>query len=95
MSVGLKQATKIAANMFMMACDGKDGEMVCYPLGYLEDGEADARQEMSVLFHHYMVEGKELRNKRLTTLIKLMEITDKVDVVVLWNDSQHDRYWAD
>jgi hypothetical protein len=93
MTVSAKQATKVAQNMFMMLCDGIGDEKVCYPIGYLAagSGRADAEEEMALLRQHYEAR---VRNERLTTLLEVMGMTEKIVVVVLWNDSMHRRYWT-
>ena len=93
MSVSGKQATKVAQNMFMMLCDGMGDEKVCYPIGYLASGAGrdEAEEEMSLLKRHY---ESYVRNERLTTLLDVMGMAEKIGVVVLWNDSMHHRYWT-
>jgi len=86
------QATKIAQHMFMMICDGRGDDKVCYPIGYLASGNEDeATEEMVELIRHY--EGF-IRNPQLTTLIGVMRENESGNVVILWNDSQHLRYWS-
>jgi hypothetical protein len=93
MSVSAKQATKVAQNMFMMLCDGRGTEKACYPIGYLAEGSGkeDAEMEMKLLKRHY---STYVRNERLTTLLEVMGLVGKVEVIVLWNDSMHERYWT-